>query len=73
MNALGFPDNFTKLVRTCITTPKFCLMINGSPTSLITPKRGLRQGSRSPISSSIHSMHGVLHKDSEEGQYVRGV
>ncbi|XP_056688085.1 uncharacterized protein [Spinacia oleracea] len=44
MDEFGFPSHFIQLVMTCLTTTQYSLLINGVPSPLIQPKRGLRQG-----------------------------
>ncbi|KAL2931067.1 LINE-1 retrotransposable element ORF2 protein [Bienertia sinuspersici] len=44
MTELGFPEHFIRLIMVCITSPQYTLMINGVPSPLVTPSRGLRQG-----------------------------
>ncbi|XP_056692075.1 uncharacterized protein [Spinacia oleracea] len=44
MTDLDFPTHFINLIMTCLTTTQYSILINGAPTGLIQPKRGLRQG-----------------------------
>ncbi|KAM1121101.1 hypothetical protein ACFX19_002869 [Malus domestica] len=43
MIKLGFTLMFCNRVKECISTVSFSILINGSPTGYILPKRGLRQ------------------------------
>lgn len=44
MRALGFPHDFCNRIEVCITAVTYIVLINGSSTGFIQPKRGLRQG-----------------------------
>lgn len=44
LRRLQFPQKFIDWVMICIKTPKFSLLINGSPVGFFASKRGVRQG-----------------------------
>ncbi|XP_048498172.1 uncharacterized protein LOC125496687 [Beta vulgaris subsp. vulgaris] len=44
LEGVGFPNWFVQQIMTCITTPKFSIMVNGSPVGFFRAQRGLRQG-----------------------------
>ncbi|XP_048496313.1 uncharacterized protein LOC125495593 [Beta vulgaris subsp. vulgaris] len=44
LQALHFPPHFMRCIMSCITTPKFTLLINGSTEGFFSAKKGLRQG-----------------------------
>lgn len=44
LEGVGFPDWFVSQIMTCISTPKFSIMMNGSPMGFFGSQRGLRQG-----------------------------
>ncbi|KAM0963513.1 hypothetical protein EV1_022375 [Malus domestica] len=44
MAKLGFAPLFCSWIKECISSTSFSIIINGTPTGYILPKRGLRQG-----------------------------
>ena len=41
---MGFQDTWVAMIMQCITTVSYSILVNGQPTGLIHPSRGLRQG-----------------------------
>ncbi|XP_056691895.1 uncharacterized protein [Spinacia oleracea] len=52
---LGFPSHFVQLIMTCLTTTRYSILINGVPTDLIQPRRGLRQGDKESVQLLLSS------------------
>lgn len=44
LHKMNFPTWFVKWIRECITTPKYSILVNGSPAGYFEGTRGLRQG-----------------------------
>ncbi|KAL9689757.1 hypothetical protein QQ045_010146 [Rhodiola kirilowii] len=50
---LKFPQKFISWIDMCVQTTSFFIQINGESVGFFEGKRGLRQGTRSPLSSSL--------------------
>ncbi|XP_030924735.1 uncharacterized protein LOC115951970 [Quercus lobata] len=75
MKKMGFDVRWIALIMECITTVSYSILVNGDPSDIIHPSRGLRQGDLlSPYLFLICSegLHGLLNKEAEEG-HIRGV
>ncbi|XP_058759858.1 uncharacterized protein LOC131633155 [Vicia villosa] len=44
LKAMEFPDYFTQLIKRCISTVTYQILLNGQPSRKFFPQRGLRQG-----------------------------
>ena len=44
MRPLNFPPHFIKIVMVCISSTQYSLLVNGCPSEIFKPRRGLRQG-----------------------------
>lgn len=44
LEGIGCPRFFVEVIMTCVTTPTFSLMLNGSLTRFFCAQRGLGQG-----------------------------
>ena len=75
MIRMGFHERWISMIMECISTVSYSLLINGEPTGLITPTRGLRQGD--PISPYLfllcaEGLNGLLKTAANQG-HIHGV
>ena len=75
MRRIVFSDRCVALIMECITTVSYSILVNGEPSNVIHPSRGIRQGD--PFSPYLfilctEGLHDLLHKGAETG-HIRGV
>ncbi|CAL5361639.1 unnamed protein product [Camellia sinensis] len=74
MENFGFGDKWVGWIRSCISTSRISVLVNGSPTAEFSPQRGLRQGD--PLSPFLFTMVAeglniLLERAKEQGM-IRG-
>ena len=75
MRKMGFYEKWVALMMECITFVSYSILINGDPTNVIRPSKGIRQGD--PLSSYLfllctEGLHSLLHQVKEAG-HICGV
>ncbi|GLU14513.1 hypothetical protein SLE2022_310770 [Rubroshorea leprosula] len=61
--ALGFPTQFIKWLRACITTPMFFVVFNGNLASYFPRKNGVRQGDLLSPQHFCYLHGGIIYND----------
>ena len=70
MRKLGFNEKYITLMMLCVSTVSYFILINGAPTSIIRPTRGIRQGE--PLSPFLfllctEGLHGLITQSTLRG------
>ncbi|OMO86337.1 reverse transcriptase [Corchorus capsularis] len=75
MLRLGFSQQWTSLVMSCVTTVSYSIMVNGTNTEKFSPSRGIRQGDPLSPYLFLFCMEGLscLLQRAELDGHIRGV
>ena len=75
MMNFGFGEKCMKWIKTCISTAKISILVNGSPSAEFIPQKGLRQGD--PLSPFLFNIAAdglnLLIERAKKLGYLRGV
>ena len=75
MVKMGFPMPFIRVIMHCVSTASFALLINGQPSRMFCPSRGLRQGD--PLSPFLFILCAeglsTLLREAESKKEIHGV
>jgi hypothetical protein len=72
---MGFPHNIINVIMRCVTTVTFSILINGVPSQVFSPQRGLRQGD--PLSPYLFilcaDVFSELINQAKQNMWIKGV